>query len=69
MVIREITEVVIGIALVGLALRDGFDTVVVPGESAGALRVAPPALLRCSQSGSALGEARPESRRVLRLQY
>jgi hypothetical protein len=40
MVIREITEVVLGVALVGLALRDVFDTVVVPGESAGALRVA-----------------------------
>jgi hypothetical protein len=40
MLIREIAEVVIGIALVALALRDVFDTVVVPGESAGALRVA-----------------------------
>jgi hypothetical protein len=33
-----------GILLVGLALRDVFDTVVVPGESAGALRVARPLL-------------------------
>ncbi|MBV9462280.1 MAG: hypothetical protein JO141_32865 [Bradyrhizobium sp.] len=40
MVVREIMEVVIGIVLVGLALRDLFVTVVVPGESAGALRVA-----------------------------
>lgn len=33
-------EVVLGIVLVGLALRDVFDTVVVPGEARGALRVA-----------------------------
>jgi hypothetical protein len=33
-------EIVLGIALVVLAMRDVFDTVVVPGESSGALRVA-----------------------------
>lgn len=38
--IGRIVEIVLGIALVGLALRDVFDTVVVPGESRGALRVA-----------------------------
>jgi hypothetical protein len=38
--IRQIIELVAGIALVGLSLRDVFDTVVVPGESRGALRVA-----------------------------
>ena len=32
-------EVVLGILLVGLSLRDAFDTVV-PGESRGSLRVA-----------------------------
>jgi len=37
---NEVVEVLLGILLVGLALRDVFDTVVVPGESAGALRVA-----------------------------
>ena len=37
---REAIEVILGIVLVGLALRDVFDTVVVPGESRGALRVA-----------------------------
>jgi hypothetical protein len=38
--LKEVIEVVLGILLVVLALRDVFDTVVVPGESAGALRVA-----------------------------
>jgi hypothetical protein len=38
--ISEIIEVAIGVTLVGLALRDVFDTVVVPGESTGILRVA-----------------------------
>jgi hypothetical protein len=38
--IRETIEVLAGTALVGLALRDVFDTVVVPGESRGSLRVA-----------------------------
>ncbi|MCK1294539.1 MULTISPECIES: hypothetical protein [unclassified Bradyrhizobium] len=33
-------EIIAGIVLVVLALRDVFDTVVVPGESRGALRVA-----------------------------
>ena len=32
-------EVILGVVLVALALRDGFDTVVVPGETTGALRV------------------------------
>ncbi len=40
MLIGEAIETFVGIGLVGLALRDVFDTVVVPGESAGALRVA-----------------------------
>lgn len=40
MLIREILEIVAGGVLVGLALRDVFDTVVVPGEARGALRVA-----------------------------
>lgn len=40
MLIREIVEVTAGVAVVALALRDVFDTVVVPGESRGALRVA-----------------------------
>jgi hypothetical protein len=39
-VILESIEVVLGILLVGLSLRDVFDTVVVPGESRGSLRVA-----------------------------
>ena|GEM_PF-5504060 len=39
MLIRQIIELVAGIGLVGLSLRDVFDTVVVPGESRGALRV------------------------------
>jgi hypothetical protein len=38
--VGEGIEVVLGVVLVGLALRDVFDTVVVPGESRGALRVA-----------------------------
>jgi hypothetical protein len=38
--IGRIFEIVLGIALVVLAMRDVFDTVVVPGESSGALRVA-----------------------------
>jgi hypothetical protein len=38
--IGQIIEIVLGIALVVFALRDVFDTVVVPGESRGALRVA-----------------------------
>ena len=38
--IFESIEVVVGILLVGLSLRDVFDTVVVPGESRGSLRVA-----------------------------
>lgn len=38
--IGRVVDVLLGIALVGLALRDVFDTVVVPGESRGALRVA-----------------------------
>ena len=33
-------EIIAGIVLVVFALRDVFDTVVVPGESRGALRVA-----------------------------
>ena len=40
MTVGEGIEVVMGVVLVGLALRDVFDTVVVPGESKGALRVA-----------------------------
>ncbi|MBV9459729.1 MAG: hypothetical protein JO141_19725 [Bradyrhizobium sp.] len=40
MTVGEGIEVVLGVAVVGLALRDVFDTVVVPGESRGALRVA-----------------------------
>ncbi|MBV9562678.1 MAG: hypothetical protein JOY90_19895 [Bradyrhizobium sp.] len=40
MTVGEGIEVVLGVVLVGLALRDVFDTVVVPGESKGALRVA-----------------------------
>ena len=40
MSLTEIIEVVLGIVLVVLALRDVFDTVVVPGESRGALRIA-----------------------------
>jgi hypothetical protein len=40
LLIRQIIEVVAGIGIVGLSLRDVFDTVVVPGESRGALRVA-----------------------------
>jgi hypothetical protein len=43
--IGRIIEIVLGIVLVVLALRDVFDTVVVPGESRGALRVAPRLLL------------------------
>jgi hypothetical protein len=39
-VIFDSIEVVLGILLVGLALRDVFDTVVVPGESRGSLRIA-----------------------------
>jgi hypothetical protein len=39
-VILESIEVILGIMLVGLSLRDVFDTVVVPGESRGSLRVA-----------------------------
>ena len=38
--VREAIEVVVGVVLVALALRDVFDTVVVPGEARGALRVA-----------------------------
>jgi hypothetical protein len=39
MIVQTI-EIVAGVLLVLLALRDVFDTVVVPGESRGALRVA-----------------------------
>jgi hypothetical protein len=38
--IGRTVEIVLGVAVVFLALRDVFDTVVVPGESRGALRVA-----------------------------
>jgi hypothetical protein len=40
MLIRETLEILIGSGAVALALRDVFDTVVVPGESAGAFRIA-----------------------------
>ena len=40
MIVWKAIEVVLGIVLVALALRDVFDTVVVPGESRGSLRVA-----------------------------
>ncbi len=40
MIVWKAIEVVLGIVLVGLALRDVFDTVVVPGEARGTLRVA-----------------------------
>jgi hypothetical protein len=39
-IVGKAIEVVLGIILVALALRDVFDTVVVPGESRGSLRVA-----------------------------
>jgi hypothetical protein len=38
--IGRVIEIVLGVAVVVLAVRDVFDTVVVPGESRGALRIA-----------------------------